>query len=121
MTPLDKLSQANREAGLDYENTAPDEVDMKLIERLRFLASGQDDPHSIALSEAADALDRRRRINDAIKSVRLFNGGLSMKEKIDAAIKHAKAYGHMQDSLWPHQDFSMTLGELLSAAKRGSE
>lgn len=29
-----------------------------LVERLRFLASGQDDPHSAALTEAADKLAR---------------------------------------------------------------
>jgi len=29
-----------------------------LVERLRFLASGQDDPHSAALTEAADMLVR---------------------------------------------------------------
>ena len=29
-----------------------------LVERLRFLASGQDDPHSVAIDEAADAIER---------------------------------------------------------------
>ena len=31
-----------------------------LVERLRFLASGQDDPHSVALTEAADEIERLR-------------------------------------------------------------
>ena len=33
-----------------------------LVERMRFLASGQDDPHSVALTEAADELERLRGI-----------------------------------------------------------
>lgn len=31
-----------------------------LVERLRFLASGQDDQHSVALTEAADEIERLR-------------------------------------------------------------
>jgi hypothetical protein len=30
----------------------------KFAERLRFLANGQDDPHSVALDEAADEIER---------------------------------------------------------------
>lgn len=33
MTPLDKLSQANRDAGLDYENTAPEQDHLSRIKQ----------------------------------------------------------------------------------------
>ena len=33
----------------------PEVAARTLVERLRFLASGQDDPHSVAIDEAADA------------------------------------------------------------------
>jgi len=31
-----------------------------IVERLRFLASGQDDTHSVAITEAADEIERLR-------------------------------------------------------------
>lgn len=36
----------------------PEVAARTLVERLRFLASGKDDPHSVAIDEAADAIER---------------------------------------------------------------
>lgn len=43
---------------------------MTLQERLRFLASGQDDIHSVSITEAADALDAQE------KRIKELEGGL---------------------------------------------
>ena len=40
------------------EGLGPEVADRTLVERLRFLASGQDDPHSVAIDESADAIER---------------------------------------------------------------
>ncbi len=37
-----------------------------LVERARFLASGQDDPHSVTISELCDEIERLR---DALRSI----------------------------------------------------
>lgn len=39
-----------------------------IVDRLRFLASGQDDPHSVAIAEAADALDAQAAEIEALKA-----------------------------------------------------
>jgi len=43
---------------------------MDIVERLRFLASGQDDPHSVELTAAADEIERLR---EALREIRDFD------------------------------------------------
>lgn len=43
---------------------------------------------------------------------------MTLKDRIAAAKKHASENGQMNDALWRHQAFSLTLGELLNAAER---
>lgn len=44
-----------------------------IVERLRFLASGQDDPHSVELTTAADEIERLRWALDFIIRVDRLN------------------------------------------------
>jgi hypothetical protein len=52
MNETDQPSAADRGSELS--------AGLGLVKRLRFLASGQDDPHSVALTEAADEIERLR-------------------------------------------------------------
>lgn len=45
---------------------------------------------------------------------------LPLKERIRLAKEHAADYGQLRDALWPHQQFALSLGELLDAAERGA-
>ena len=56
-----------------------------LVERMRFLASGQDDPHSVALTEAADELERLRGIVPEVLE-RLNDDLCAENERLRAAL-----------------------------------
>jgi len=43
----------------------------------------------------------------------------SLEERIKLAREHAKIHGGLDQSIWPYQRFSMSVGELLAAAERG--
>lgn len=47
----------------------------------------------------------------AAERVRLFDRP-TLAERIKQAIQHAETHGQMNDALWPHQPFALTLGEL---------
>lgn len=44
-----------------------------IVERLRFLAAGQNDPHSVELAAAADEIERLR---EALEQIAIYGGGM---------------------------------------------
>lgn len=56
-----------------------------IVERLRFLSSGQNDPQSVALAKAADEIERLRELNDAWKLT--VNDLCEIIEKLRAALQ----------------------------------
>lgn len=77
---------------------------------------GHDENCPARLEMKAAAKEHAELVKRAIDSVRLFDR-LSFKERLRMAIAHAETHGQMNDALWPHQRFAMTLGELLRAAE----
>jgi hypothetical protein len=45
-----------------------------IVKRLRFLASGQDDPHSLAITEAADRIEELEFVLRFIANINYGNG-----------------------------------------------
>jgi hypothetical protein len=45
---------------------------------------------------------------------------LPLKERIRLAREHMEHYGQQHDTLWTHQQFALTIRELLDAAERGA-
>ncbi len=46
-------------------------------------------------------------------------GGTPLAERIAKAKDHMAGYRQHNETLWPHQSFALTVGELLDAAERG--
>lgn len=45
---------------------------------------------------------------------------ISFDKKLDEAYAHAKQYDDLNQAMWPYQDFSLSIDELLRSAKKNS-
>ena len=69
-------------------------------------------------SEAMDAL--RKQSAKRMEAFDCLRNKPPLRDRIAMAKEHMARERQQHDALWPHQQFSLTLGELLDAAERGA-